>query len=151
VPTLSCTHRHQRDLVSDRVSQRIALKTAVDNKIASEVAPTLLLALDRLEQRLEVALAKPLRAVPLDQFVEHCRAILDWLGEDLQQVAILVPVGEDFQLLQFIERHSSVAYPFAESLVVAVGRIQELNAFGAHATNRAHDVVGCQRDVLYSW
>ncbi len=52
-----------------------------------------LLPLDRLEQRLEVPLAEPLRAVPLDQLEEHGRPVLDRLGEDLQQVPVLVPVG----------------------------------------------------------
>src|SRR5216683_3601970 len=54
--------------------------------------PPGLLPLDGLEQRLEVALAEPLRAVPLDQLEEQCRPVLYRLGEDLQQVPILVPV-----------------------------------------------------------
>ena len=57
-----------------------------------------LLPLDRLEKRLEVALAEPLRAVPLDQLEEDRRPVLHRLGEDLQQVAVLVPVGQDAQL-----------------------------------------------------
>src|ERR671922_1992602 len=53
---------------------------------ASEVPPQLLLALDRLEERLEVALAEPARAVPLDDLVEHRRPVADRLGEDLEHV-----------------------------------------------------------------
>src|SRR5438477_1250186 len=61
----------------------------------SEVAAALLLALDGLEQRLEVALAEAQRPVPLDQLEEHGRAVAHRRGEDLQQVAVLVPVHQD--------------------------------------------------------
>src|SRR5215471_2565068 len=64
----------------------------------SEVASARLLALDGLEQRLEVALAESVGAVPLDEFEEHGRPVLYRLGEDLQQVAVLVAVGEYPQL-----------------------------------------------------
>ena len=43
------------------------------------VAALGLLPLDRLEQCFEVALAEPLRAVPLDQLEEHRRPVLDRL------------------------------------------------------------------------
>ena len=49
----------------------------------SQVPAPGLLPLDRLEKRLEVSLAEPLRAVPLDQLEEHGRPVLDRLGEDL--------------------------------------------------------------------
>ena len=41
---------------------------------ASEIPAQRLLALDRLEQRLEVALAEALRALALDDLVEHASA-----------------------------------------------------------------------------
>src|ERR671917_280498 len=81
---------------------------------SSEVAAALLLALDRLEQRLEVALAEPERAVPLDELEEHRRAVLDGLGEDLQQVAVLVAVDEDPQLAQGVDVDPGLADPLAE-------------------------------------
>src|SRR5215470_4842171 len=64
----------------------------------SEVASARLLALDGLEQRLEVALAESVGAVPLDKFEEHGRPVLYRLGEDLQQIAVLVAVGKYPQL-----------------------------------------------------
>src|ERR1035441_382711 len=70
----------------------------VDRGPRLEVAALGLLPLDRLEQRLEVPLAEPLRAVPLDQLEEYGRPVLHRLGEDLQQVPVLVPVGQDAQL-----------------------------------------------------
>ena len=76
-----------------------------------QVAALSLLPLDRLEQRLEVALAEPLGPVPLDQLEEHRRPVLDRLGEDLQQVAVLVPVGQDAELAQLIHVHPRFADP----------------------------------------
>ena len=61
----------------------------------SQVAAQFLLPLDGLEQRLEVALAEAERAVPLDQLEEDRRPVAERLGEDLQQVAVLVPVDQD--------------------------------------------------------
>jgi hypothetical protein len=61
----------------------------------SEVAALLLLALDRLEQRLEVALAESEGAVPLNQLEENRGPVLHRFREDLQQVPVLVSVDED--------------------------------------------------------
>src|SRR5579875_399544 len=91
-----------------------------------QVAAPGLFAFDRLEQGLEVPLAEAHRAVPLDQLVEDRRAVFHGLGEDLQQVAVLVAVGEDAQLPQLLERHTGVADPVAEVVVVAVRGVEEL-------------------------
>src|SRR3954471_13070278 len=112
--------------------------------VTLQVSPTGLLALDRLEQRLEVALAEAERAVPLDELEEHRRAVLDRLGEDLQQVAVLVAVSEDLQLAQLVERDPGVADPGAELVVVGIRRLEELDASRSHLPHRANDVVGGQ-------
>src|SRR4051794_37274821 len=78
---------------------------------ALQVPATLLLALDRLEQGLEVALAEAERAVPLDQLEEHRRAVLHRLGEDLEQVAVLVAVDQDAQFAQRLDRYPGLAGP----------------------------------------
>src|SRR6185312_7922357 len=57
-----------------------------------EIAAERLFALDRLEQRLEVAVAEAARAVPLNHFEEHRRPVLRGLREDLEQVAVVVAV-----------------------------------------------------------
>ena len=72
--------------------------------VRSEVAAGVLLALDGLEERLEVALAEAERAVALDQLEEDRRAVAERLGEDLQQVAVLVAVDQDPALLQLLDR-----------------------------------------------
>src|SRR6266702_4407962 len=96
----------------------------------SEVAAAGLLALDRLEQRFEVSLSEPLRAMALNQLEEHRRAVLHRLGEDLQQVTVLIPVGE--------------------GVVVAVRRVEERHPGSPHGTYGGHDVVGDQGDVLHA-
>src|SRR4051794_41012343 len=57
-----------------------------------------LFVLDRLEERLEVALPEAPRPVSLDDLEEEGGAILDRLGEDLEQVPFLVAVDEDPQV-----------------------------------------------------
>src|SRR5687768_5319062 len=84
----------------------------------SEVAAALLLALDRLEQGLEVALAEAERAVALDELEEDRRAVLHGLGEDLQQVAVLVAVHQDPPGLELGDRRADLADPLDERLVV---------------------------------
>src|SRR5438552_1805116 len=62
--------------------------------------PQRLLALNGLEQGLEVPLAEAARAVPLDDLEEQRGAVLDRLGEYLQQVTFVVAVHEDAQLAE---------------------------------------------------
>src|SRR3954464_15518510 len=99
---------------------------------ASEVPPRGLLALDRLEQGLEVALAEAARAVPLDQLEEDRRAVAERLGEHLEQVALVVAVDEDSQPAQVVDRLGYLAHPARQLVVVGVGRAQELGAGLAH-------------------
>ncbi len=64
-----------------------------------QVAASGLLRLDGLEERLEVADAEAPRAVALDDLEEEGRPILHGTGEDLEQVALLVAIGLDAELL----------------------------------------------------
>ena len=45
--------------------------------------------------------------VPLDDLQEHRGTVLQGLGKDLQQVAIVVIVNQDFQLLKLKSREQS--------------------------------------------
>src|SRR3954466_4159725 len=96
----------------------------------SEVAALFLLALDRLEQGLEVALSETERAVPLDELEEDGRPVAGGLGEDLQQVAVLVAVDQDPALLQLLDRGPDLTDAGAQLgvLVVGVRRGEELDA-----------------------
>src|SRR6478736_1280070 len=125
-------------------------RSLVSPRAGSEVAALVLLALDGLEERLEVALAEAERAVPLDELEEDGRAVAERLGEDLQQVAVLVAVDEDLALLQLLDRYADVADALAELgvLVVAVGGVEELDAVGPQGVDRGEDVVGRDGEVL---
>src|SRR5262245_27795743 len=57
-----------------------------------------LLVLDGLEQGLEVPLAEAPGPVALDDLEEEGGSVLHRLGEDLQQVALLVAIDEDSQV-----------------------------------------------------
>src|SRR6476469_2167493 len=105
----------------------------------SEVAAPILLALDRLEECLEVALPEAQRAVSLDQLEEDGGPVTGRLGEDLQQVAVLVAVDQDAALLQLLDRraHGADARAQLGVLVVGVRRRQELDALGDHRVDRA--------------
>ncbi len=84
------THKHTaRPLVS---RNRAEIETS---RQRLQVAAERLLALDRLEERLEVPLAESGGTVTLDHLEEERRPVLRSLREDLEQVAVVVAVGED--------------------------------------------------------
>ena len=95
-----------------------------------EVAAEFLLPLDRLEERLEVSLAKPERTVALDELEEDRGTILNRPGEDLQQVAVFVAIHEDSAAFQLVDGRTNVTDASAKFgvVVIAVRRAQELNA-----------------------
>ena len=82
--------RDQRAGGSDRDQRGAALRAHAASEL--QIPAGGLLALDRLEQRFEVALAEGARAVPLDHLEEERRPVLRRLREDLEQVAVLVAV-----------------------------------------------------------
>jgi len=48
--------------------------------------------------------------VPLDDLDEGGRPVLDWAREDLQQVALVVPIDEDAEIAQGLEDHGFVTF-----------------------------------------
>src|SRR3954451_20073409 len=89
-----------------------------------------LFALDGLEERLEVAVAEAACAVALDDLEEDRRAVADRLGEDLQEVALVVAVDEAAEPLEVLEVLGDLAHPRGGVLVVGVGRGEELDPAG---------------------
>src|SRR5207302_11119957 len=85
--------------------------------------PTLgMLALEGLEQGLEVAFAEAACAMALDQLEEDRRAIAERGGEDLQEVALVVAIDEDPEATQVRERLRDRPDPPGHLLVIAVRR-----------------------------
>src|SRR5436305_2116125 len=91
----------------------------------SEIAAERLLALDRFEERLEVAVAEAARAVPLDHLEEERRPVLCRLREDLQEVTVVVAVGQDLVAAQVVVRLGDLADAIADVVVVRVWRREE--------------------------
>src|SRR5205807_9954040 len=67
-----------------------------------EVAAPRLLALDGLEQGLEVARPEPPRSLPLDDLEEERGPVGDGLGEDLEEVTVVVSVHQHSQAGQLV-------------------------------------------------
>src|SRR6266567_7482454 len=113
-----------------------------------EVSAQRLFALNGFEEGLEIALAERRRAVALDHLEEDGRPVLRRLGEDLQQVAVLVAVRQDLQALQVGVVLRDLADPPFDLLVVSVGSVEEEDAALLQLRNRADDVLALHRDVL---
>src|SRR5690606_13495289 len=115
-----------------------------------QVAAAGLLPLDRLEQGLEIALAETERTVPLDELEEHRRPVADGCGEDLQQVAVLVPIDKNSAALQLFDRDAYLAdsSPKLRILVVGIRGREELDPVCSQGVDRGQKTPGRERDVL---
>ena len=71
---------------------------------------------------------KPVAPSPLDDLEEHRRAVGDRLGEDLQQVAVLVAVDQDVESRQVVPRQVDAGQPLPSVVVVGVGHAHEPHA-----------------------
>src|ERR1051326_451088 len=109
-----------------------------------------LLALDRLEERLEIAVAEAPRAVAFDHLEEERRPVLRRLREDLQQVAVVVAIGEDAEPAKVRIVLVDLADAFGNVVVVRVRRHQEEQAAILQRLDGLDDVRGRQRDVLHA-
>src|SRR6266540_1270968 len=119
-----------------------------ESGLALQVAAERLFALQGHEQRLEVPLPEAAGAVPLDQLEEHRRPVLRHLGEDLQQVALIVAVGQHAQLLQAPQVEVEVGEPLRQVAVVGVRHPHELDPAGPQRPDALDDVAGLDGDVL---
>lgn len=63
--------------------------------LSSKVSSLLLLDLDCFEKTLEVSSAKTIMVVSLDDLEEEGRSVLNRLGEDLEEVTLVVVVDKD--------------------------------------------------------
>src|SRR5512133_782750 len=115
---------------------------------ALEVAAERLLALDGLEESLEVPLAEGRRAVALDHLEENGRSVLRRLREDLQQIAVLVAVSQDLEALQVGIVLADLADAALDLVVVCVRGVEEEHAPLLHRLDSADDVLALQRNVL---
>ena len=111
-----------------------------------------MLNLDRFEQTLEVSRAKSLVVVPLDDLEEQSGSVLNRLGEDLEKIALLVIIYEDFKLLQgfnvLLHLNASMLQAFAKSLIIGIGNSQELYSSIFECSDSLDDIWSRECDVL---
>lgn len=92
--------------------------------------------------------------VALDNLVEERGPVLNRLGEDLEQVALIVVVDQDVQALNHVHVFCYVdtrgLESLAQVLIVSSRYGQELNAACLHLGDGVNDIVGAHGDVLHT-
>ena len=109
-----------------------------------------MLALDGFEQRLEVALTERLRALAVNDLIEQRRAVRHRLGEDLQQIALVVAVHQDAEVGQHFDVFVNLAHAIRQHVVVRSRHAEERDAPRLQAADGVHDVLGLHGDVLHA-
>lgn len=135
---------------------RFAATTLTQLFLNSEVSTDALLGLDGLEKCLEVASAETLMVSTLDDLKEEGGSVLKWLGEDLEQVALVIVVHEDFLPLQDVDillyLNVNVLKACADVVIVGVGDlVQEEDTTVFHAGHCLDNVLRAHGDVLHTW
>src|ERR1044072_1182760 len=108
-----------------------------------------LVALQALEQRLEIALAKALIALALDDLEEDRADHV--LGENLQQQAaarLRRAVDQYAALAHGLDIVAMAGQALFDHVVIAGGRVLEPDAVGAQGVDRGEDVIGGKGDML---
>lgn len=124
--------------------------------VVLQVATLGLLTLNSLEQALEVASTEALKLVALNNLNEDSRTVHEGLGEELEEVATLVVVDEDVELLDGVEVLLELPVALlrleaeADGVVVGGGDVDELDTTGAQGRDGGDDVLGQEGDVLDS-
>src|SRR5262245_37346440 len=104
-----------------RMLSRCAATIELAVRSRSEVAAQGLLALDRFEKRLEVPFAETDGSVPLDHLEEERGPVLCGFRKDLEEISLLVAVGEDAQPPQIVPVLADLAHALARVVVVRLG------------------------------
>src|SRR5690606_13228651 len=107
-----------------------------------QVPSPFLLCFQRFKERLEVAFSKAAAAAALDDLDKRCRPVLDWSGENLQQVAFVIPVNQDAQLLDRLERFPDLSDSIAQGFIILAGHAQKLDAAFFEGLHGLDDVAG---------
>ena len=92
--------------------------------------------------------------VSLDHLKEQSWSVFNWLGKDLQQVALVIVVNQDLQFLQLFDilcdLDASISKSLFQILIVGVWYSQELNTSVSHSANCGNDVISLHSNVLDS-
>src|SRR5690606_4925285 len=102
-----------------------------------------------LEQGLKVTLSKGLCPLSLDDLKEDRGPGLHRFGEDLQQVALVVPVHQDAELLERGNVLIDLSHPVPHGLVIGGGDLEELHPTGLEVAYGPNDVIGGHGYMLH--
>src|SRR5688572_21761761 len=141
-----CNSGSDPDLFVGGALLLISWRSGSDPELLLQHAAAHLVELDRLEQRLEVALAEALVALPLDELEEDRAELV--LREDLQQQRARLAVDQDLALLQLRQVFAVAGDALVHQLVVGVHGVEELHALRAHRIHGGEEIGGAERDVL---
>lgn len=120
----------------------------------SEVSSLFLLHLDGTEECLEVSSSETLVTSSLDNLNKESWSVLKWLGEDLEEVALLIKINKDVQLLDHVEVFcdlwSSLDQALSEIVVVGWWDGEENATSLLHVGDGVQDALGSKCDMLDS-
>src|SRR6185436_21166077 len=93
----------------------------------------------RFEQRLEVAFAEALVALPLDELEEDRPELV--FAEDLQQQLAGLAVDQDLALLQLGDVLAVSRDALVDQLVIRIDRVEQLHAARAHGVDGLEEIL----------
>src|SRR5882757_6197681 len=96
------------------------------NMTKLQIASPVLLFLERLEEGFEIAFAETLGAFALNDFKKERRPIFHRLGEDLQQITLVVAIDQNAESLQRLKVFIDVTDTSGQLIVIRGWNIQEL-------------------------
>lgn len=115
-------------------------------KFLIKITPSGLLILNGLEETLEIAHTEAVVVISLDDLNEDSWSVFQRLGEELQEVTLIVVVDQDLEALNGFKVFFDVdghAWNVLSQVVVVGGRhIEELDTSRSHGFNGLQDVVG---------
>src|SRR5437016_11811634 len=89
------------------------------NMNKSQIASRSLLALDGFEERFEIAFAETLRAFALNDLEKERRAVFHRLGENLEQITLVIAIDQNAQALQRVQFFINMAHAIEQRVVVS--------------------------------
>ena len=135
-----------RNRKSEKCSAPSEPEMSVLHISALQISPCSLINFDTLEESLEVSSSEALVVASLDDFNEDCWTILDWFGEYLQEVAVIIVVNQDLQFLQsgqvLLHLHLRVGQSSPEEIIIAVRNVEKLLSSGSQVGNGLDDIMG---------
>src|SRR6202042_2320766 len=106
-----------------------------------KVAALALFTLDGFKQRLEISLAETAATLALNDLEEEGGPILHWPCEDLQHVALIIPVDKNAELFQLIDGLINDSNPLLQLRVIRMRDVQEIDPLRVKIFHRVQDVV----------